>query len=45
MDRLFCKKNAFFIVGFVILFKMFLSACAQLQPDEAHFGFGHSIWH
>ncbi|MDR2399517.1 MAG: glycosyltransferase family 39 protein [Endomicrobium sp.] len=37
MDRLFCKKNAFFIVGFVILFKMFLSACVELHPDEAYY--------
>jgi 4-amino-4-deoxy-L-arabinose transferase-like glycosyltransferase len=37
MDRLFCRKNAFFIVGFVVLFKIFLSASTELHPDEAYY--------
>jgi undecaprenyl-diphosphatase len=37
MDRLFCKKIAFFVAGFVILFKIFLSASIELHPDEAYY--------
>ncbi|MDR3195311.1 MAG: glycosyltransferase family 39 protein [Endomicrobium sp.] len=37
MDRLFCKKNAFFIASFVVLFKIFLSASTELHPDEAYY--------
>ncbi|MDR2351203.1 MAG: glycosyltransferase family 39 protein [Endomicrobium sp.] len=37
MDRLFCRKKAFFIAGFVVLFKIFLSASIELHPDEAYY--------
>ncbi|MDR1663105.1 MAG: glycosyltransferase family 39 protein [Endomicrobium sp.] len=37
MDKLFCRKNAFFIVCFVVLFKIFLSASIELHPDEAYY--------
>ncbi|MDR2427362.1 MAG: glycosyltransferase family 39 protein [Endomicrobium sp.] len=37
MDSLFCRKNAFFISGFVVLFKIFLSASIELHPDEAYY--------
>jgi dolichol-phosphate mannosyltransferase len=39
MDRLFCRKNAFFIAGFVVLFKIFLSTSIELHPDESYYWF------
>ncbi|MDR2457189.1 MAG: glycosyltransferase family 39 protein [Clostridiales Family XIII bacterium] len=37
VDRIFCRRNAFFIVVFIILFKIFFSASIELHSDEAYY--------
>lgn len=37
MEKIFNKKNTFFLVGFAVLFKLFLSAGLELHPDEAYY--------
>ncbi|MCL1971820.1 MAG: glycosyltransferase family 39 protein [Endomicrobia bacterium] len=37
MEKIFNKKNTFLLVGFAVLFKIFLSAVLELHPDEAYY--------
>jgi 4-amino-4-deoxy-L-arabinose transferase-like glycosyltransferase len=37
MEKIFNKKNTLFLVTFVVLFKIFLSATTSLHPDEAYY--------
>jgi undecaprenyl-diphosphatase len=37
MEKIFNKKNTFFLVGFAVLFKLFLSCGLELHPDEAYY--------
>ncbi|MDR0617461.1 MAG: glycosyltransferase family 39 protein [Endomicrobium sp.] len=37
MEKIFNKKNTFFLVSFIILLKIFLSATTSLHPDEAYY--------
>ncbi|MDR1244181.1 MAG: glycosyltransferase family 39 protein [Endomicrobium sp.] len=37
MEKIFNKRNTLFLVGFVVLFKIFLSATTSLHPDEAYY--------
>lgn len=37
MKEIFAKKNTCILVGFVVLFKTFLSAVLELHPDEAYY--------
>lgn len=37
MEKIFNKRNAFFLAGFAVLFKIYLSAGLELHPDEAYY--------
>ena len=37
MEKIFTKRNAFFLVGVIVLFKIFISAVLELHPDEAYY--------
>jgi undecaprenyl-diphosphatase len=37
MERIFNRKNTLFLVIFIVLFKIFLSATTSLHPDEAYY--------
>ena len=37
MEKIFNKKNTVFLVGFIVLFKIFLAATTSLHPDEAYY--------
>jgi hypothetical protein len=37
MEKIFSKRNVFFLAGFAVLFKIFLSAGLELHPDEAYY--------
>ncbi|MDR3124991.1 MAG: glycosyltransferase family 39 protein [Endomicrobium sp.] len=37
MAKIFNKRNTLFLVSFIVLFKIFLSASTSLHPDEAYY--------